>query len=275
MRIYSELAKHLSRPVLYERTRENFWNDLYISGQMLVAHLDQNTDATSRKPDFIVRCADWVTTLIPKNAELLDIGCGPGLYTKQFAERGLRVTGLDFSAGSIAYAREYDPGSNYVLQNYLSMDFESVFDIITLIYCDYGALIPDERSGLLQRIYKALKPGGLFLFDVFTPLKGKNKHESTSWDISPIGGFWSSSPYICFTGNYYYGERAEGCRHVIVEENVVRCINLWDCYFTRQSLLEETASYGFSEYGFYNDATGNPYTDESETLCAILIKLEE
>ena len=46
--------------------------------------------------------------------------------------------------------------------DYLQMDFENAFDIIILIYCDYGALIPEERTDLLQRV-SGLKSRGQFL----------------------------------------------------------------------------------------------------------------
>jgi len=271
--MFAMLQQHLKQPTLYERTTEEFWTDPHIAKQMLTAYTDPNTDAASRKPMFINRCADWFTSFsLPKSAKLLDIGCGPGLYTKQFAKRGFQVTGMDFSENSIAYACEHDPNSAYIVQDYLTMDFNSAFDIITLIYCDYGALIPNERQNLLRRIYKALRPNGLFLFDVFTPVKGKGKHQSTSWVVNPDGGFWSAKSHICLNADYYFGETAEGCRTVVIEENSVRCYNLWDCYFTKKSLLDEIAPFGFSEAGFYNDATGTPYSDDSQTLCAVLRK---
>ena len=270
--MYNDLADYLRRPAIYERTAEKFWTDPYIAAQMLKAHLDPSTDAASRKPEFINRCADWVASLLPKGAEILDIGCGPGLYTKQFAKRGLKVTGLDFSENSIAYARKHDPYSEYILRDYLSMDFDSKFDMITLIYYDYGALIPSERHELLHRIYNALKPGGLFMLDVYTPQKGRGKRDSTSWDVNPTGGFWSAGPHICINAHNYYGEIAEGCRIVVIEEEKIRQFNLWDCYFTEKSLFEEAAAFGFSKYGLYNDATGQPFAAESEVLCAVLSK---
>jgi SAM-dependent methyltransferase len=271
--MFSVLYEHLKRPALYERTTELFWNNPHIAKQMLDAHLDPDIDAASRKPDFINRCADWITSFeLPKDKSLLDIGCGPGLYTKQFAKRGFRVTGIDFSDNSIAYARDHDSESNYILQNYLEMDFENEFNIITLIYYDYGALIPKERVNLLGRVKKALKSGGLFLLDVYTPLRGKDKHDSTSWYINPDGGFWSAAPHLCLDSEHYYDDIAEGHRTVIVEEGKIRCYNLWDCYFTQQSLLDETAPFGFSDINFYNDATGAPYTDNSQTMCAVLQK---
>jgi len=276
--LYGNLAEYLERPALYERTAEKFWNDPYIATQMLDAHLDPDMDGASRSPEFINKSADWIMSFLPKTksgepkAALLDIGCGPGLYTRLFARRGLQVTGLDFSESSIAYARRHDPDSEYLLQDYLSMDFDNMFDMVTMIYCDYGALIPGERRELLGRIHKALKPGGLFLFDVFTPQRGEGEEDNTSWDVYPDGDFWSANPHICLEAEYYYGDTAQGSRHVIIEESGTRCYNIWNCYFTRQSLLDETLGLGFAEAGFHGDVSGRPYTKDSETLCAVLRK---
>ena len=271
--MYTELQSYLKRPELYERTAEKFWTDPHIAAQMLIAHLDPSHDGASRRPDFIERAVEWIASLIPNGARLLDIGCGPGLYTRRFAERGLRVTGLDFSENSIAYARAHDPDSEYVVQDYLQMEFDGEFDIITLIWCDYGALIPAERADLLVRIQRALKPGGLFLFDVFTPLYYKGKHDSARWEVNPDGGFMSAKPHVALYRDSYYGDTVAGGRTVIIEEDAVHCYNLWNCCFTRQTLLEEAGPLGFAEAGIYSDAAGTPYVEDSELICAVFRKI--
>lgn len=53
--------------------------------------------------------------------------------------------------------------------NYLDMSFDRAFDAATMIWCDYGALVPADRAKLLRTVHRAVKPGGVFLFDVFTP----------------------------------------------------------------------------------------------------------
>jgi SAM-dependent methyltransferase len=267
--MYHDLCKYLKRPELFEPTTEKFWNDPYIAAQILEAHLNPNHDSASRKPAFIIRSVEWIISLLASGASLLDIGCGPGLYTKRLAERGLNVTGIDLSEKSIEYASKHDANSRYFVRNYLEMDYFEEFDIVTLIYCDYCELFPEERLDLLRRVHKALKPGGLFLLDVYTPLKGRGKHDVTSWSLNPKGGFWSAKPHICLNATYYYGETAEGNRIVIIEEDNIRLYNFWESYFTRRLLLDEAAPIGFSEHGFYDDVTGQPYSDNAETLCAI------
>lgn len=271
--MFAELQKYLKRPEIYERTTEKFWDDEHISAQMLEAHLNPNTDAASRKPEFIERSAAWIASLLPEGARLLDIGCGPGLYARRFAAMGLYVTGVDISERSIAYARMHDLHSEYIRQDYLGMDFENLFDMVTLIWCDYGALIPKEREVLLQNVCRALKPGGLFLLDVFTPEWHAGRRESTVWETHEHGGFWSPQAHICLGAECVYPEMVNLNRYVIIEECAIRAFNIWNCCFTRESLLEEVGRFGLAESAFFSDAAGAPYEPDGEILCAVLRKI--
>lgn len=273
--MYNKLSTLLQKPKLYEKTAEPFWNDPHISKGMLEAHLSPNTDAASRKPETIERTVAWICSLLPHDgAKLLDIGCGPGLYTKRFSEHGLCVTGLDFSERSIAYAKEHDAKTEYLMQDYLTMDFDNDFNMITLIWCDYGALIPADRYNLLDRVYRALKPGGMFLLDVFTPQLYLNRKESTSWEVCADGGFWSPNPHICLNARYFYdnGDGVDLDRNVIIEEGSIRCFNIWNTCFTKQSLVEETQPRHFVPVGFYSDYDGKPYDENSPIMWALMQK---
>jgi len=274
--MYKKIHPLLQKPALYERTSEKFWNDEHISKEMLKFHLDPDIDAASRKHEFIDCSVQWILSLLPNGARLLDIGCGPGLYTKRFAENGLVVTGLDISENSLHYAKEHDQKSEYVLMNYLEMDYHDTFDMITLIWCDYGALIPEERANLMKWVVRALKPGGLFLFDVFTPAFHKRLSENTSWELHEQGGFWSAKPHLCLNAEYVYNETANVSRTVVVDdEGKVHCYNIWNTSFTRESILDEAQPAGLITVGFYSDVAGKLYQNESETMCVLLQKQEE
>ncbi|MHC1786415.1 MAG: class I SAM-dependent methyltransferase [Christensenellales bacterium] len=270
--MYKTLSSLLEKPELYAKTSAKFWNDPHISASMLALHLNPETDAASRKPDAIDRSVRFIGSLLPEGASLLDIGCGPGLYTRRLAQRGLRVTGLDFSASSIAWAKQNDAGSDYILQDYLRMDFDEQFDMVTLIWCDYGALVPEDRQNLLRRIYRALKPGGLFLFDVYTPMRYDSLRESTAWELCGNGGFWSPNPHLCLSAQYLYRGHIGLSRYVIVEDAGTRDYNIWDTSFTRETLSEELEGQGFLPPVFYADAEGSALDAASITLCALLRK---
>jgi SAM-dependent methyltransferase len=267
--MYKKLNLMLKKPNLYEKTTEQFWTDSHISKEMLKVHLNPNTDLASRRPFLIEKAVDFITSLLPNGGKILDIGCGPGLYTKKLSEKGFDVTGLDFSQNSIEYARKNDKKSKYLLQNYLEINFCEEFDLIMLIWCDYGALVPNERKILLEKVYKALKPGGIFIFDVFSLNYLKDQQESQTFEICENGSFWSSDPYIAFHGIYKYNEKVLGERYAILEQKKERIFNLYTSCFTKVTIATELKKANFTVKNYYSGITNKPYEENSELLCVV------
>lgn len=173
--MYQTLLHYVScKPSLYAPSTKAFWDDEQISRFMLEAHLDPNLEAATRKYDFVCASAAWILEhWKPQNGDrLLDLGCGPGIYAELFCKGGLSVTGLDISRRSIAYAKEQAKEKRldieYLCENYLDMDYEDCFDIVTLIYCDFGVLSPSDRHRLLRKVRKALRKDGFLVLDGFT-----------------------------------------------------------------------------------------------------------
>ncbi|MDX5701930.1 class I SAM-dependent methyltransferase, partial [Clostridioides difficile] len=199
----NKLCMYLERPELYKQSEINFWDDEYISKQLLKAHLDTNFEGASRNFNFIEDSVNWIVTVAnpDKYPKLLDLGCGPGLYAEKFAQKGYKVTGIDFSKRSIDYAqnrnKETNLNINYLFQSYLNMSYNEEFDLATLIYCDYGALSTENRRLLMEKIYDSLRPGGKLILDVFTINKYNNFEEIKYWEINEEGGFWSNKKYMC------------------------------------------------------------------------------
>ncbi|MEK3901427.1 MULTISPECIES: class I SAM-dependent methyltransferase [unclassified Paenibacillus] len=215
----------------------------------------------------------WISGLILPGSRILDLGCGPGLYTKRLSEQGYNVTGLDFSSRSIAYAQEQDTRSRYIYQNYLELDYSEAFDMITLIYCDYGALTQSERYTLLGKLHRALKPGGLFIMDVFTHQTIQSKKDSTSWSVQPDGGFWNAEPHVCLEASYFFEEHTVEARQtVILTDHRLHHYLIWNTVFTQETLAEEVLPWGFQLDSVYDDSCGSPYTGGADTLCFVLRK---
>ncbi|NJD04165.1 MAG: class I SAM-dependent methyltransferase [Ruminiclostridium sp.] len=269
----NELFSLLQKPALWQRSCEPFWDDEHISKGMLEAHLNPDRDAASRKHSDIDHSVKWLQSIIPAGSKVLDLGCGPGLYTKRLSDAGYDVTGMDYSKRSIAYAKEHDTRTKYIYRNYLEMDYSEAFDVITLIYCDYAALIPDERKTLLSKIHRALKPNGLFIFDVFTERTFNGKRDNTSWSYHENGGFWSGKQHLCLEAEYYFeNNTAKVNKTIVITENGLYEYRIWDMVFTKHTLLNEVTPLGFQIYSIYDDVCGSPYTGEADTLCLVLKK---
>ncbi len=270
--MYKQLRSYLIKPKLYEKTSQLFWNDPHISKSMLEAHLNPNTNAASRKPAFIDASVEWLKTLMTMDTQLLDIGCGPGLYTKRLSDAGYNVSGLDFSIRSIEYAKSQDSKTKYIHLSYLEMDFTEQYDLITLIWCDYGALVYEDRVNLLKRVHQALKPGGRFILDVFSDSYHQKLVEKTSFEVCENGGFFSESPYISLNSLHTYEPNVSSSRYVVVEEELVKTYNIWNTCFSRESIKLETESVGFKLVSIYSDVCGKEFSTESDTLCVTLRK---
>ena len=194
-----DLLKLTHRPDLYEKGSAVMWTDPYISQQLLQVHLNPEMDLASRKYTTIESTAQWILSKASKERmNILDLGCGPGLYSEIYAGKGHQVTGVDFSKNSIDYAKQESEKRGlpitYLNQNYLELEVpENHFDLVTLIYTDLGPLLPAERTQLLTNIQKALKPGGLLIFDVLNDTNLESKVSPKSWEVSE-SGFWREGP---------------------------------------------------------------------------------
>ncbi|NSW53050.1 MAG: class I SAM-dependent methyltransferase [Anaerolineae bacterium] len=282
---FTLMAKTTAPATFFERgvPLEDFWNNEYISKQMLQAHLDPNTDAASRKPETIRRSVDWIIDQAKLRPEhnLLDLGCGPGLYCTEFARRGYkRITGIDFSRRSIEYAREQAANNNlpieYIHQNYLDMEYDNQFDVAMMIYCDFGVFSDVERDKVLKKVHRALKPGGLFIFDVCTQHNAEFVREFKDWTIYPERGFFSAGPHMELQNNVHYPEH-----NLVLDQYVIldqygntTIYNLWERYYSVKGLVDLLRPYGFQGVKLAGDLTGKEYTETSPFIAAIVKTLK-
>jgi SAM-dependent methyltransferase len=153
----------------------------------------------------------------------------------------------------------------------LELDYNAVFDAVTLIYCDYPALIPDERETLLRKVYKTLKPGGLFILDVNTDKYFTKKSNKTSWTLCENGGYWSAEPYICLESTYLYENNTVAVdQYVVITNNGIKEYLNWFTEYSIEKLREEVSPFGFKVKNVFDDVWGSPHTGEAETLGFIL-----
>ncbi len=276
--MHGEIIKYLEKPSIFTKSKAEFWNDEYISKQMLKAHLDPNFEGASRKLDFIEKSATWIKELVPPTDYplLLDVGCGPGIYAEKFTQAGYQVTGIDFSRRSIEYAKQsaYSKKLNisYVYQNYLEMDLERKFDFATMIYCDYGALSTKDRQVILSKIYRHLKPGGRLLLDVFSVERFSGIREHQTWEICHNGGFWRGEEYMELNGLYKYEDSVTLELITIITKNEITPYYLWNKHYSKESFIQEVESNGFKVCGVFGDVAGGIYQTENDTIAILLEK---
>lgn len=103
---------------------------------------------------------------------IVELGCGTGTLAAILAERGYQMTAVDLSPDMLSVAAEKCERLNVqlVCQDMSRLALPEQTDAVI---CCLDSLNYVTRPALVQRTFKrvfdALKPGGLFLFDVKTP----------------------------------------------------------------------------------------------------------
>lgn len=258
-------------------TARELWTDEHTSERMLAFHLDGEVDLSSRHTDFIDESVRWMKAHfeLTESSRIIDFGCGPGLYTSRFAGFGAEVVGVDFSSRSIEYARAQARRENhtiaYVEADYLEFQPEGVFDLVTMIMCDFCALSPVQRAAMLARFEGLLSDTGRIVLDVHSPKAFADKQEGLVFAKNQLDGFWSASPYFGFVASFKYdAEMVSLDKYTIVEEHRQREIYNWLQYFTPESLEREAHAAGLRVDAVYGDVAGSPYDSEAAEFAVVL-----
>ncbi|MBX7255915.1 MAG: class I SAM-dependent methyltransferase [Candidatus Hydrogenedentes bacterium] len=102
---------------------------------------------------------------------LLDLACGHGRHGNALATDALRVVGVDRSAAFINLARDQVQSlgidnAEYITADIHQIEFDAEFDRAILLNTVFGLASEEVDCQLFNRINRALKPAGLFCFDI-------------------------------------------------------------------------------------------------------------
>lgn len=112
--------------------------------------------------------------IMPRTAA--DLACGTGSVTALLAKRGIAVTGVDLSEEMLTVAQQktqaLTPRPFFTCQDLAELRLPRGVDlaVCALDSLDY-ITEPQRCAAAISRAYKALNPGGIFIFDVNTPEK--------------------------------------------------------------------------------------------------------
>lgn len=226
----------------------SIWRDPHVQQQLLAAHLDDSTPAATRSPEAVDRTVALLLEGLAPGARVLDLGCGPGIYARRLADRGLDVTGVDINAASVAYAREHDPGSRYVNADYTQAMPDGPFDVALLVYLDFGTHRPAAQRVILSRARERLRPGGRLVLDYLDAGVATRHRPARDWAASAVGGFWAPGPHLLLTETQVHPEDLAECtRYALLTEEGVRRFAVWEHCFADESMTALLAGAGFTE----------------------------
>ncbi|WP_292470689.1 class I SAM-dependent methyltransferase [Methanolobus sp.] len=256
---FTDIIEFTKKPQLYAEGNTVMWTDAHISKQLLNIHLNQDIDLASRRRSSIESTVGWILNSVNmEKMNILDLGCGPGLYCEIMTKRGHKVTGVDFSKNSIEYARKEamkkGMGIEYVNQNYLELNEENKYDLVMMVFTDLGVLKPHEREILIRNVHRGLKPGGTFIFDVLSDRNLDTKVSERTWEMEE-SGFWKDSPCMILSDSFLYlDEKVILYQHIVMDESDnFDVYRFWTHFFESDDLRKMLEPEGFENIECFDD----------------------
>jgi SAM-dependent methyltransferase len=106
---------------------------------------------------FDVLLGEWGSL---RDRTVLDLGCGRGRWTREYAALGARVTGVDISPDAISLLAKSMPRHQFICQDIPELAFPSAsFDVVNSVTV-IQHLPPERQITALRLVAQWLKPGG-------------------------------------------------------------------------------------------------------------------
>lgn len=201
--------------------------------------------------------------------QIVDLACGTGNITIILKERGYDVIGIDRSEDMLFVAREKARSRGmdipFIFQDMRYISLHHPVDAMTCI-CDGINYIPSEEELdlVFKGVYRYLKPGGIFVFDISSYYKlssilGNNTFVRTNEDISYI---WQN----------YFDKRSQLCEmelsFFVKEGEYYRRFDEihWQRAYRTEEIVKHLEKNGFEDVGVYQPFTLKPPKKKAERI---------
>lgn len=175
---------------IFNRLRNIFLNNILVNNVLIIlkkdylikkwknnwAYIEYDKEKSPEQnvgcsPDFKIQklARETHSTIKAKTAEhfsnaksVLDIGCGTGVYLKDFPEH-FSLTGIDLNDPFLKVAKHAVPSAKFIKGDYMKIDLEEKYDlIITLGFLMY--IEPSTLKDFFQKLNQDLNIGGKIFF---------------------------------------------------------------------------------------------------------------
>ncbi len=277
----TDLLRRVSPPAPWAEGDKIPWHDPDFSRRMLREHLSQAHDAASRRTFIIDEHVDWIQRVVLNNrsSRILDLGCGPGLYSSRLAQRGHTCVGIDFSPASIEYARataqSQQLACDYHLDDVRYADYGTGYDLTMFIFGEPNVFRPEDLQRILRKASAALNDGGHILLEVH-PLAVVQRlgHQRATW-YTLEQGLFSERPHLVLFESFW-----DEAQSVAIERFYIVDAETYEVTphsSSMQAYTDDQYRYalqiaGFTDITFYSSLTGRPDERQPDLIAIVASK---
>jgi SAM-dependent methyltransferase len=143
------------------------------------------------KRKHVQRDVDFIeqSLALDKGSRVLDLGCGHGVHAVELASRSYQVVGVDVSSTMLTLAKDYNlkrgTSVSFIQGDMRELNLEEVFDGIFCWSTTFGYFDDQRNVDVLERVARALRPGGRFVLDVHNRDYISWRQPSMAWFEKP------------------------------------------------------------------------------------------
>ena len=262
------------------------WDDPDFSKRMLSEHLTQNHNLASRQFDIIDRQVTWIheEVLGGTPTRILELTCGPGLYTSRLAGLGHECVGIDYAPEPIRYAQETASreglACTYRLEDVREAEYGNGYGLVMMIFGQFNVFRRSEARSILEKAFSALVPDGRLLIEPqrFDTVENGGRAGSSWYSCGEGGGLFSDRPHLCLSESFWDPEgQAATQRFFIVDAETGEVTHhaLTNEAYTDEQFQVLLAQAGFGDIRFYPSLVGVEVEEASQAANTVVVGRKE
>ncbi len=239
---------------------EKFWKDF----RSVLFHRDRMS-STSEQVEKIIKLLD-----LNRGDNILDLCCGVGRHSLEFAKKGYEVTGVDLTERYIEEAKskaeEEDLDIEFAVADMKEFEREETYDAAINFFSSFGYFKDEsDNTRVMENVHSSLKDGGKFLIDVmgrkvmtreFTEKREGRLDDGYFIEERKIKGDW---------------ELLEN-RWTLITKGDVKKGTFYIKIYSAEELKEMLENSGFASIDLYGDLDKSDYGEDAERLIAVARK---
>lgn len=239
--------------------QDDFWESVPLFGpermEMAPQEVDQIVAMLGLKP----------------GAAVLDLCCGVGRHSLEFARRGYTVVGVDRTAAYLRTARDAAEAEGLAVE-WIEADAREFarpgnFDLAINLFTSFGYFEdPAEDRQVAENLFRSLKPGGALVMDLMGKERLARIFDPRGWDELPDGSLFLQERKI--REDWTWIEN----RWILIKDGQRKEFNLGHRLYDGAGLKTLLLDTGFEAVTLYGDLDGSPYDNDARRLLAVACK---